>query len=240
MKIDFHSHILPGIDDGSRSVEESVAILDMMAADGVTVVAATPHFYCTQNSIDTFLKKRNDAYERLRPHLKPEHPRIILGAEVLYDHVLAGNEQLAKLALEGTDFVLFEMPYRQLSHDIIDDVEMISGSMDVKLMIAHIERYLHFTSYKELTELMSLDVIGQMNAKSLMSFSSRRNCIKLIKDGFVQVLGTDFHRTNSGHVVLGEAEKILEKKVGREFLDSVARCGKAVLEDRSVDEILRI
>ena len=57
MKIDFHSHILPEIDDGSRSVEESVAILDMMAADGVTVVAATPHFYCTQNSIDTFLQK---------------------------------------------------------------------------------------------------------------------------------------------------------------------------------------
>lgn len=56
MKTDFHSHILPGIDDGSRSVEESVAILDMMAADGVTVVAATPHFYCTQTALTLFCK----------------------------------------------------------------------------------------------------------------------------------------------------------------------------------------
>lgn len=240
MKIDFHSHILPGIDDGSRNVEESVTILDKMAADGVKVVAATPHFYCTQNSIDSFLEKRTAAYEKLKPHLKPEHPQIILGAEVLYDHVLAGHDELSRLALQGTDFVLFEMPYKQLTDRIIDDVEMISSSMDVKLMIAHIERYLHFTSYRELENLMSLDVIGQMNAKSLMSFSSRRSCVKLIKDGYVQVMGTDFHRTDSGHVVLGEAERILEKKVGTDFLDSVAKCGKAVLQNKSIDDILRI
>ena len=56
MKIDFHSHILPQIDDGSGSTEETVKILDLMAEDNVDIVAATPHFYCGQTSIDIFSK----------------------------------------------------------------------------------------------------------------------------------------------------------------------------------------
>ena len=67
MKIDFHSHILPKIDDGSRSVEESVKLLDLMAQDGVSVVAATPHFYCSKTSIHRFLDRRAEAYEKLKP-----------------------------------------------------------------------------------------------------------------------------------------------------------------------------
>ena len=63
MKIDFHSHILPGIDDGSRSVEESVELLDMMAADGVDIVCATPHFYMHEISIEKFIKRRNEAWK---------------------------------------------------------------------------------------------------------------------------------------------------------------------------------
>ena len=65
MKIDFHSHILPKIDDGSRSVEESVKLLDLMAQDGVSVVAATPHFYCSKTSIHRFLDRRAEAYDIL-------------------------------------------------------------------------------------------------------------------------------------------------------------------------------
>lgn len=237
MKIDFHSHILPGIDDGARNIDESLAILDLMAADGVDIVAATPHFYCSENSIDAFLEKRNEAYKSLEPHLKPNHPKIILGAEVLYNHVLAGNDELSKLCIQGTDFVLFEMPYTELSNSIIGDVEQISGAMDVKLIIAHIERYLNFTKYKELARLMNLDVLGQINARSLMSFFSRKDCLKLIKDGFVHVMGTDFHRTDSGHVTLGEAEKILAKKGGDDFLRFAAINGEKILKNNTVEEI---
>ncbi|MBR1723547.1 MAG: histidinol-phosphatase, partial [Ruminococcus sp.] len=115
MKIDFHSHILPGIDDGSKNIEESVALLDIMAADGVDIVVATPHFYCTHRSIHSFLERRNNAYKKLKPYLKPEHPRILLGGEVLYDDILIGKDDLSRLTIQGTNFMLLEMPYTKLT-----------------------------------------------------------------------------------------------------------------------------
>ena len=102
MKIDFHSHILPGIDDGSKDIEESVKLLDDMAADGVDVVVATPHFYCMKKTIEKFLSRRDEAYEKLRPYIKPEHPKILLGGEILYDHSLVGHEDLPLLTMQGT------------------------------------------------------------------------------------------------------------------------------------------
>ena len=71
---DFHSHILPGMDDGSRNVEESVKILKMMAEQGIERVAATPHFYASQSgeSPDEFLIRRNTAEQILRERIENE------------------------------------------------------------------------------------------------------------------------------------------------------------------------
>ena len=63
--IDFHSHILPGMDDGSQTVEESLTLLEMLRAQGVDTVAATPHFYARENSPEVFLRRRREAWERL-------------------------------------------------------------------------------------------------------------------------------------------------------------------------------
>ncbi|MBR1384429.1 MAG: histidinol-phosphatase [Ruminococcus sp.] len=237
MKIDFHSHILPGIDDGSRNIEESVALLDMMAEDGVDIVCATPHYYSHEISIDKFVERRNNAYERLKPHLKDNHPKILLGAEVLYNHSLVQCDDLSKLCLQGTDYLLWEMPYSKITQDIISDTESISYTTQIKIMVAHIERYLNFTDYSDLADLMSLDVIGQINAKSLTSFSNRRNIKKLIKDGFVYVMGTDYHRTNSGHVLLGEAEKIIEKKFDARMIKRIASNGEKILNNSSIYDL---
>ena len=234
MKIDFHSHILPQIDDGSRSIEESVELLDMMAEDGVDIVCATPHYYSHKRSIDEFIERRNAAYEKLKPHLKPEHPKILLGAEVLYNHSLIHCDDIGKLCLEGTDYLLWEMPYSQITSGIVSDTEELAGSTNIKLMIAHIERYLHFTSYKELSALMQLDVIGQINSKSMTSFSSRRMCKKLISDGFVYVLGTDYHRTDSGHELLSAAEEQLSKKYGESIIGKIAANGERILANEPI------
>lgn len=237
MKIDFHSHILPGIDDGSRNIEESVTLLDMMAEDGVDIVCATPHYYSHEISIEKFVERRNNAYERLKPHLKPNHPKILLGAEVLYNHSLVQCEDLSKLCLQGTDYLLWEMPYSKITPDIISDTESIGYSTRIKIMVAHIERYLNFTDYSDLADLMSLDVIGQINAKSLTSFSSRRNIKKLIKDGFVYVMGTDYHRPTSGHVLLGEGEKIIEKKFDGRMIKRIADNGEKILANKPLSDL---
>ncbi|MBR1738815.1 MAG: histidinol-phosphatase [Ruminococcus sp.] len=237
MLIDFHSHFLPQIDDGSRSIEESVGILDDMAKNGTELVAATPHFYCSEQSIESFVRHRNDAYERLKPHLKPEHPRIILGGEVLFDQALVNHEHLHDLCYEGTDYLLLEMPYVDLTDRIINGVAEMADRGDVKLLIAHIERYLNFTSMKRLDQLMHLDVLGQINAKSMESFKSRSRCLKLISKGYVQVLGSDYHRTDRGDLTVNKGYQMIGKK-HPDFEAYAEDCGGKLLDNAQIWDIL--
>jgi protein-tyrosine phosphatase len=238
MKIDFHSHILPGIDDGSKNIEESVKLLDKMAEDGVDIVIATPHFYCSKISIHRFLDRRNAAFEQLKPHLKPEHPRILLGAEVLYSSALVGKDALTRLAIQGTDFMLLEMPYKKLTPSIIDDVDKIANDRDVKLIIAHIERYLQFTDAKSLGELMELNVLGQINAQSLTHFRTRSQCFKLVKKGYVHLLGTDIHRIERNDAPLSVGLNTLSAKFGEDFIKKLEQNGKDVLSDSPIEQLL--
>ena len=183
------------------------------------------------------LRLLNEAYESLKPHLKPEHPKILLGAEVLYNHALVSCDDTPKLCLQETDYLLWEMPYTQITSAIVSDTEELAGLNQLKIMVAHIERYLHFTSYNELSELMSLDVIGQINAVSLTKFSSRSKIKKLIKDGFVYLLGTDYHRTTSGHALLGEAEDIIRSKFDERMIKRIANNGEKVLANEPIHKL---
>lgn len=239
MYTDFHSHFLPQIDDGSQSVEESVQILDLMAQNDTNLIVATPHFYCGEQSVEQFIESRTQAYEKLKPELKPEHPEIRFGAEVLFDKALVGYEKLHDLCISGTDWLLLEMPYTDLDDSIIKGVAEITERGDVKVLIAHIERYLNFTSFSRLYELMDLDVLGQINAVSLKGFSSKRHCMKLIKGGYVQALGSDFHRITRSHIPVKQGHEIIEKKVGG-FEDYTKKCGELLLDNADLDSILKV
>ena len=64
--IDFHSHILPCLDDGSKSVDESIKMLKTLASQGVKKVVATPHFYANDESIEQFLNRRDEAFLKIK------------------------------------------------------------------------------------------------------------------------------------------------------------------------------
>ena len=68
MKIDFHTHILPAVDDGSSCLEESVELLKMQKQRGVSTVVATPHFYPHRDKPEKFLERRNKAFHRQSTH----------------------------------------------------------------------------------------------------------------------------------------------------------------------------
>ena len=84
LSIDWHSHILPGIDDGSRNVEESISLLNSQMAQGVKVAIATPHFYANDESVESFVDKRSKAFELLKAEVPETSLEIRLGAEVKY------------------------------------------------------------------------------------------------------------------------------------------------------------
>lgn len=239
-KIDYHSHVLPGIDDGAKNVEESIEILDMMAKAGVDVLFCTPHFYPHKQSIERFLEKRNNAFETLKPHLKPEHPEIRLGAEALLSKSLS-EEELELLKLGGTDYVLIEMPYVHFSQSVYDSLFEVADTPNVKVLIAHIERYLQYNSLDEVEELFAEDnALGQINCTSLRKFGLRRKCVKLINDGYVQALGSDYHRIERGYALLDEGIAILQKKLKGSSFEALMKKSGKILENKSIDEVVEL
>ena len=120
--IDFHTHILPGIDDGSRSTDESIQMLRAMPE--VTHVVATPHFYAWENTPERFLRRRTAAWEQLRERLDDTAPDIRLGAEVCYFEGICRSDELHSLCIEGTNMLLLEMPFEKWSsralHDLLE------------------------------------------------------------------------------------------------------------------------
>ena len=140
--IDFHSHILPGMDDGSKSTQESLEMLDMLRAQGVDTVAATPHFYARENPPEVFLRRRAEAWNRLRPQLTADSPRVLLGAEVRYFQGISHVDRLHDLCLEGQDVLLLEMPFSPWPSRTLAELTDLAQRGDLTVVLAHMERYL--------------------------------------------------------------------------------------------------
>ena len=120
--IDFHSHILPGIDDGSKSIEMSIEMLHMAKEQRVDIMVATPHFYASRHRVEDFLRKRNHAYEHLKDKLPEGVPELKLGAEVAYFSGISKADRLDDLTVEGTNLILLELPFVAWTDTVIHEV----------------------------------------------------------------------------------------------------------------------
>ena len=124
MLIDLHSHVLPSMDDGSDSVEMSVAMLRRMGEQGVDTVCATSHYYRRQNGIETFCARRAAALEKLRAVLPEGLPRILPAAEVAYFPHME-EQDLTPLCIQGTRTLLLEMPFSDWTDLQLETVETL-------------------------------------------------------------------------------------------------------------------
>lgn len=214
MLYDLHSHILPGIDDGSPDVETSLEMLEAQAESGVGKIVCTPHFYLSEQSPGQFLERRREAQSRLRELMRENDPELFMGAEVLYTPSLADYD-LTPLCIEGTRYMLTELPYSRLTGDFIRSFHSFAGgiSHEITLILAHAERYLSFTDEKSLYELMDSDMLIQLNCGSFRSFSPRGKFIKdMIKSHRAHLLGTDCHNTGSRPPNMAQARRYIERK----------------------------
>ena len=120
--IDFHSHILPGIDDGSTDMEMSRQMLELSASQGIKVILATPHFYADRVSLDHFLKYRDSSLNSIRHFSENYGIKILAGAEVAYFSGMSTANGLDRLTVSGTSLLLLEMPFRPWTGDDIREV----------------------------------------------------------------------------------------------------------------------
>ena len=232
--IDFHSHILPGIDDGSHSLDETQQMLRMAQEQGVTKIIATPHFYASEISVGDFLNRRGRALQHVRELAEKELgiPEILTGAEVYYFPGMGRAGMLSQMCIEGTSLLLLEMPFTQWTKDMLKEIHNIIEKQKLTVILAHVERYYEFQRKKEIwNSILELPLYIQVNAGALQSRKKKHCIFKLIKNGFSVIMGSDCHNTVSRPPNLRDGYDILCKKFGDSVIQTIDDLGKRILEE---------
>ncbi|MEO7456648.1 MAG: CpsB/CapC family capsule biosynthesis tyrosine phosphatase [Gemmatimonadaceae bacterium] len=187
--IDIHSHLLPGVDDGSKSVEQSIPVLERFAADGVECVVLTPHL--TASAAAKAPIERNRAiFEELRA-VTPRGIELRLGWEIMLDEPKV-DLRSRTLSLGGARAILVEFPRKSVPQAAGDELFRIRCS-GVVPVLAHPERYYGCTV--ELVEewrlagaVIQMDTAGLLGRGPISKLSRA-----LVQDGLVDLFASDNH-----------------------------------------------
>ena len=213
--IDFHTHILPDIDDGSRGEAESIRMIEMLVDQGVKKIFLTPHFYAYLSSSGKFAEKRKKSFEILLKALegKTMDVELYLGGEVLYFDDLWRIDSLDEFCIKGTNYILIEMPFFPWENAYVECICKIINRGYVPI-VAHFERYLKYKGNKsKIKSLVEYGCMLQMNCSYLNSAFTRGKALRYIKNGMVFALGSDCHNLSDRCPDTGAAYAILKKKL---------------------------
>jgi protein-tyrosine phosphatase len=216
--IDLHSHILPGVDDGAQTIEDAIAIARMAVADGIEVMACTPHFMpglynnsgrdirarvaqlnelLVSEGIDLALVVGGDA------HIRPDFVNAMRSGDIL--------------SLHDSRYVLFEPPHvsmPQRFEELLFNVQM-AGYVPI---LTHPERFKWIeNNYEIFQNLARGGVWMQLTAGSLTGRFGKRSrywAQKMLGEGLVSIIATDTHNVTSRPPLLAEARAAAETEVG--------------------------
>lgn len=223
--VDIHSHILPGMDDGAGSLEESLKMLRIARAEGIADIIATPHYKSGRYRADS--REISRAVEMLQKAAATEGiaVRIHPGTEIYYHSELEDKLTSGALhTLNHTDFLLTEFsPFDDYSY-VRNGTEAILG-MGYIPVLAHVERYQCLLQDAErVQELKDRGCYIQVNASSIAGeygFAAKRFTRKLLKKQLIDFVGTDAHNTDKRRPAMKKCADILYRKCSREYADAV-------------------
>lgn len=213
---DMHSHILPDMDDGSRDPAMSVDMLRAAAGQGVEHILATPHYYPVE-SVKDFLQRRAQAAWQLQNAMAEaaeQLPRVYLAAEVAYRPGIGYEEELRKLCIGDSEFLLLELPFGPWGPEVLRDIRNMTCAKGITPVLAHLERYLRLQKKKVLQEILQQGVLVQLNAEAVLQRQTRAAALKMLKSGMVHLLGSDCHNMTSRAPNLGTAVQQLQQLRG--------------------------
>ncbi|KHE90717.1 MAG: hypothetical protein K8F52_07735 [Candidatus Scalindua rubra] len=219
--IDIHAHILPAIDDGPETIEESIELCKVAANDGIKTIVATPH------SKDGVYESKSveilKAVDTLNSQLKENQidVKILPGAEI---HISEGLVESIKNAdvltiNNGGKFILFELPFVFIPPGT-DKFIFNLMSNGIVPIIAHAERITAFQRNPELVEQMvKIGARVQINANCLTKRANRgeKKCAEwLLKKGLVHFIASDTHSLRGRPPILSEAVRSASRILGEE------------------------
>lgn len=197
MLTEYHCHILPGLDDGADSVETAIKMIARMHEQGVRRIVSTSHFYCHREaSVAAFLEKRRAAFEALMA-AGPAITDIRLGAEIAIEHGVSETPGLDKLAIEGTDLILMEFPYRRFEEWMEEELYNVTAKYDLSIIIAHVHRYLDYYTDDQTENLIDLNAILQVNNEAFENRKEKKLVKRLMEEDYPLVFGSDAHNNTT-------------------------------------------
>lgn len=234
-RIDVHAHILPGIDDGARTMEESLNLVKMSAEAGFDAVVATPH-YSEKYGPECI----GEILEELRLELRNIYPQfqICSGQEIYYHEGLIEKLKNGQaLAIADSRYVLIEFSNGVSFGTVCRAVRRMNDAGYIPIL-AHVERYDCLRDKRNLSELGRCGCLMQMNYDSISGccfWPEVRRCRKMIRDSRIHLLGTDMHRSDYRSPNPKQAIKWLYKHLPQDRYEALTyRNAKYVIENKSL------
>ena len=227
--IDFHSHILPNIDDGSTSMEESIKLIKEAEQAGFTGIISTSHYL--QNYYECDEEERKSLLDKLNVGT----PNLYLGSEIyITTEIVELIEDKKASTINNTQYVLFELPMNSKPLFVKDVVYKLIES-GYKPIIAHPERYSYVKEDIEFAkELKDMGALFQSNYGSVIGMygsSAKKTLKKLLKEDLISFLGSDVHKAGQIYPQIPKILKKLQKWISPEKLEQITTLNaKKVLE----------
>jgi protein-tyrosine phosphatase len=238
--IDFHNHVLPAVDDGSKSLEMSLIMLRHAAEQGITDVVNTVHFQHPKVEVNEITHQRiSDVINNLQDELINQEIPVTLhsGAEVFFLPNLLDIKSEPLATFGNGKYMLIEF----LIHHIPETQKQVL--FDLKMngvtpIIAHPERYRPVQENITLIyDWLSAGCLVQVDAGSVLGFlgkSARQVAEKIIKNNWCQILGSDAHDNRKRNFCLKDAYEIVQGWVGNDVRAMVVDHPQAVLAGQHI------
>lgn len=223
---DLHSHILMGIDDGSKDINESIKILRQAQEKNITDIMLTPH-YINNSIYNADNQKKKSLLLKLKEELKKENINInlYLGNEVYIDEDIVNLIKEKKIStLNDTRYVLIELPMRE---ELKNDKEIIFNLITNNYIpvIAHPERYTYIQDDpNKIDKYIELGALFQGNYLSLYGNygkSAQKTLKKLIKTNKITFLGSDIHKSSTDYKTEKLEKKLLKLTKNKEIVENL-------------------
>ncbi len=223
--VDIHSHILPGVDDGSESMETSLEMLKIATSEGITRMIATPHYKNHHHSVGP--EKAAALLSELSRKASEENIKIklSLGNEVLYfSDIEEAFEEKKFSTMCDKDYLFIEFYPDEDFSRIRDGVETVM-SMGLTPILAHVERYMVLRKdLKKIDHLKNMGALITVNADSILGdtgFSTKQFIKSLLKLRYVDMVGTDSHDTSDRAPKMDRCRKYLYSKYDEQYVDDI-------------------
>jgi len=231
--IDLHAHILPNIDDGSRSIEETLQLVKEAQKVGFEAIISTSHYM--EGYYETAVLEREVWINVIYQKLQEENIKmgLYLGNEIyLTENIITLLEEQKASTINDTSYILFEMPLNIEPLNVYNIVyEMLQNKLTP--ILAHPERYTFIQEEPQIvTELIEKGVLMQCNYASSIGYYGKKAQIimkKLLQNNMVHFLGSDVHRAGTIYPQMPQILEKIKQIIGKEKLEKLTTINPKIL-----------